>query len=87
VESRNFKKLYLIHIKRVSLSCGSRGEKTRGEKMKDSLAMLLKTHGEKMSENRPLAMLMKQNDSKSLSGDVDEKKGESHRMEILNYEF
>jgi len=55
--------------------------------MKDSLAMLLKTHGEKMSENRPLAMLMKQNDSKSLSGDVDEKKGESHRMEILNYEF
>jgi len=42
--------------------------------MKESLAMLLKTHVEKMSENRPLAMFMKQNDLKSLSGDVDEKK-------------
>ena len=42
--------------------------------MKDSLAMLLKTHGEKMSENRPLAMLMIINELKSFSGDVDEKK-------------
>jgi len=43
--------------------------------MKESLAMLLKTHGEKMTENRSLAMLMKPNRLKSLSGDVDEKKG------------
>jgi len=50
------------------------GKKTRGEKMKVSLAMLLKTHGEKMSENGSLAMLMKKNELKSLSGDVDEKK-------------
>jgi len=42
--------------------------------MKVSLAMLLKTNIEKMSENRPLAMLMKPNELKSISGDVDEKK-------------
>jgi hypothetical protein len=65
-------------MKRVSLSYGSGGEKTRGEKMKESLAMLLKTHREKMSENRPLAMLMKKNELKSLSGDVDEKKGDGN---------
>jgi len=41
--------------------------------MKVSLAMLLKTHVEKMSEKRSLAMLMKPNELKSLSGDVDEK--------------
>jgi len=45
--------------------------------MKESLAMLLKTHGEKMSENSPLAMLMKTNRLKPLSGDVDENKGEN----------
>jgi hypothetical protein len=44
--------------------------------MKVSLAMLLKTNVEKMSENWSLAMLMKPNELKSLSGDVDEKKGE-----------
>ena len=75
VESQNLSKLYLIQIKRVSLNYGSRGEKTRGEKMKDSFAMLLKTNGEKMSVYRPLAMLMKKNELKSLSRDVDEKKG------------
>jgi len=42
--------------------------------MKVSLAMLLKTNIEKMSDNRSLAMLMKPNELKSLSGDVDEKK-------------
>jgi hypothetical protein len=62
-------------------------EKTRGENMKESLAMLLKTNGEKMSENRPLAMLMKKNELKSLSGDVDENKGERRQAEIMNYEF
>jgi len=36
--------------------------------------MLLKTNGEKMSENRSLAMLMKIHELKSLSGDVDENK-------------
>jgi hypothetical protein len=35
--------------------------------------MLLKTNGEKMSVHRPLAMLMKNKELKSLSGDVDEK--------------
>jgi hypothetical protein len=42
--------------------------------MKDSLAMLLKTNGGKMSENSSLAMLMKTQDLKVVSGDVDEKK-------------
>jgi len=36
--------------------------------------MLLKTNGEKMSIYRPLAMLMKKKELKSLSGDVDENK-------------
>ena len=43
--------------------------------MKVSLAMLLKTHVEKMPENRSLAMFMKTSELKSLSGDVYEKKG------------
>ena len=43
--------------------------------MKDSLAMLLKTHREKMSVYRPLAILMKTNELKSISRDVDEKIG------------
>jgi hypothetical protein len=42
--------------------------------MKASLAMLLKTNVGKMSDNRSLAMFMKPNELKSLSGDVDEKK-------------
>jgi hypothetical protein len=36
--------------------------------------MLLKTNVEKMSHNRSLAMLMKPNELKSISGDVDENK-------------
>jgi hypothetical protein len=73
VESQRRSKLYLIQFKGFRLNCGSRREKTRGENMKVSLAMLLKTHVEKMSEKRSLAMLMKPNELKSLSGDVDEK--------------
>jgi hypothetical protein len=61
------------------LSCESREEKTRGGNMKVSLAMLLKTNIEKMSENRSLAMFMKSNELKSLSGDVDENKGSYSR--------
>ena len=36
LESQNLSKLYLIQINGVSMNCGSGGEKTRGEKMKDS---------------------------------------------------
>jgi len=43
--------------------------------MQESLAMLLKTHGEKLSVYRSLAMLMKEKELKPLSGDVDEKTG------------
>ena len=42
--------------------------------MKVSLAMLLKTNVEKMPGKRSLAMLMKPNELKWLSGDVDEKR-------------
>jgi len=43
--------------------------------MQDSLAMLLKTHGEKMSLLCPTTILMKTNELKSVSRDVDKKKG------------
>jgi hypothetical protein len=46
----------------------------RGEKMQDSLAMLLKTHVEKMSLFYPTTILMKTNELKSVSRDVHEKK-------------
>jgi hypothetical protein len=42
--------------------------------MKEYLAMLLKTNGGKMSEKRLLAMLMKKNELKVVSRDVDQKK-------------
>jgi hypothetical protein len=40
--------------------------------MKGSLAMLLKTNGEKMSDHRPLAMLLKIHVLQRVSRDVDE---------------
>ena len=46
----------------------------RGENMKDSLAMLMKTSVGKMSVYRSLAMLMKTNDVHVVSRDIDEKK-------------
>jgi hypothetical protein len=42
--------------------------------MQHRLAMLLKTNGGKMSDNRSLAMLMKTNELKVVSRDVDENK-------------
>jgi hypothetical protein len=62
------------------------GPKTRGEKMQESLAMLLKTNRDKLSDHCSLAMLMKQNDLKSLSGDVDEKEGDgNYRLLTIHY--
>ena len=49
--------------------------KTRGEKMKDSQAMLLKTKVEKMSVYCPLAISMKTRELKSCSRDIDKNKG------------
>jgi hypothetical protein len=74
MENQNLLKFYLAEIKRVNSNEASRCEKTRGGRMKKSLAMLLKTHVEKMSENRSLAVLMKTKQLKSLSRDVDENK-------------
>jgi len=48
-----------MKLKQLSYSLWPGREKTRGVKMKDSLAMLLKTNVEKMSIFSPLAMLMK----------------------------
>jgi len=50
------------------------GKKSGGEIMKDSLAMLLKTNGGKMSAFASLAMLLKRQWVISVSRDVDEKK-------------
>jgi len=50
--------------------------------MKASFAMLMKTNVEKMSAYRPLAMLMKTIELKSLSRDVDEIKGAWLKPEV-----
>jgi hypothetical protein len=52
-------KTYSIETTRLSAFSGNEGAKSRGEKMKDSLAMSLKTSGEKMSVSWLLAILMK----------------------------
>jgi hypothetical protein len=70
VMSRDLLKFYLIQIKIVIVRGRNRGQRNAGGKMKDSLAMLLKTNGEKMTENTSLAMLMKAHELKLLSGDV-----------------
>ena len=59
MDGENLTKSYLAQTKRLSMNRVSHREKTRGVKMKDSLAMLLKTNIEKMSVYGPLAMLMK----------------------------
>ena len=65
--------MYLIEIKTVIDSWRRSGEKRGGEKMKESLAMLMKTNGGNMSDYRSLAMLLKTQDLPIVSGDVDEK--------------
>ncbi len=50
--------------------------KKNGKIMRENFLKLLKTHVGKMSTYRSLAMLMKPKELKSLSGDVDENKGE-----------
>ena len=68
-------KTYIFEIKIVSQPSAAKAlEMKGGVNMKDSLAMLLKTNVEKMSDNQPLAMLMNQKELKSLSGDVHENK-------------
>jgi hypothetical protein len=66
-------KVQVIEFKTVTLFLGDWTRKTRGEKMKDSLAMLLKTNVEKMSVIGSLAILMKTNQLYLVSRDVDEK--------------
>jgi hypothetical protein len=73
--ARNHAKIHVIVNKSVSRISRHEREKTRGRKMKDSLAILLKTNGGKMSDFASLAMLMKTNDLFLFSGDSDEKKG------------
>jgi hypothetical protein len=70
---------------RLLMHRGAAGRrKTRGEKMKDSQAMLLKTNHGKMSVFRLLAMLVKTNELKSFSGDVNEKKWSWLKPEVEN---
>ena len=65
--------MYLIEIKTVIDSWRRSGEKRGGEKMQESLAMLMKTNGGNMSDYMSLAMLVKTKDLPIVSGDVDEK--------------
>src|SRR5208283_430301 len=55
--------------------------KKRGEKLGENCTKLLKTNAEQMSAYRLLAILMKTNELKSFSGDVDEKKEERRWMQ------
>ncbi len=75
MKSINPAKRYVIQNKLDTVIVVAMWRKTRGENMKESLAMLLKTNIEKMSAFRSLAMLMKTNNIKFFSGDVDEKEG------------
>ncbi len=63
--NQNVAKVDVIDIKRVIRSCVPGGEKTRGEKMKVSPIMLLKTNGENMSVLGLAIMLLKQNEIES----------------------
>jgi hypothetical protein len=54
--------------------------------MKVSLAMLLKTHVEKMSASRLATMLMKTNDLNSVCHDVGDKKGSCRGLQFLRVE-
>ena len=58
-KSQNPQNVYLVVNRMVSRFPIVRVRKTRGEKMKDSLAMLFKTNGGKMSVLVSLAMLLK----------------------------
>ena len=69
-------KFQAIEIKPDSSITRGGDPKTRGEKMKDSLAMLLKTNGENLSVYGLLAMFMKINRLYLLSRDVDENEGD-----------
>ena len=57
--SQNLGYSYITENKRVVYSWLALGEKSRGEKMKGTSIMLLKTNGEKMSEIGLSTMLMK----------------------------
>ena len=75
LKNPNPKKFYLIVNNILNRFSVARPRKTRGEKMKDSLAMLLKTNGGKMSLLASLAMLLKKQLVIFVSRDVDENKG------------
>jgi len=64
-----------LQIKQLANSRGRNAKNKKGAKMKDSLAMLLKTNGGKMSDFEPLAMLMRIKGLFLFSRDIDENKG------------
>ena len=73
--SENFLEMYIIETKIDSHFKGSGRQETRGEKMKVSSTMLLKTNGEKMSVFRLSTMLMKTQELNPSFHDIDERKG------------
>jgi hypothetical protein len=64
IKGENLAKIHIFENKPVSSLQVTGSRKTRGEKMKDSLAMLLKTNVEKMSVYCLLAILFKTNELK-----------------------
>src|ERR1035437_10817056 len=64
-----------LNLNQLTHSQWAANEKTRRGKIQDSLAMLLKTNGEKMSIFRPLAILLKNKELQAFSRDIYEKKG------------
>ena len=75
INGENLVKTYVAENKIVSSFLIGAWQKTRGEKMKDSLAMLLKTNGEKMSVFRLTTMFMKTGILFYVYHDVDENRG------------
>jgi hypothetical protein len=75
IYGEDLEKLYVIENNNVISSPASGWEKTRGEKMKVSPIMLLKTNGEKMSEISLAIMLMKRRQIEAACHYILENKG------------
>jgi hypothetical protein len=74
VNDPNDPKAYVVVNKVVIEFLDARLQKSQGEEMKASLAMLLKTNGGRMSVLTSLAMLLKKHGLFCLSRDVNEKR-------------
>jgi hypothetical protein len=74
MNGENSEKIHVIETKTVNSIPADGFEKARGEKMKVSSIMLLKTHGENLSETGLSIMLMKIKQIKAALHYIHEKK-------------